>query len=87
MREQNLPLPPLIRGEMEGGYKWEGDRMTTKKQEIIDLIQTLPDTADYDEIMEKIYFKQSVENSLKQIDQGKTISHDEAKERLAKWIK
>ncbi|MEW6236616.1 MAG: hypothetical protein AB1656_14625 [Candidatus Omnitrophota bacterium] len=60
--------------------------MTSKKQEIIELIQTMPDDADYDEIMAQIYFKQSVDRSLKQIEEGKTISHEEAKIRLSKWI-
>jgi len=60
--------------------------MTSKKQEIIDMIQTMSDDADYDEIMAQIYFKKSVERSLEQIQEGKTISHEEAKKRLSKWI-
>jgi hypothetical protein len=58
----------------------------SKKQEIIELIQTLPDDAGYDDIMARIYFKQSVERSLQQIDEGKTLTHKEVKERLSKWI-
>lgn len=58
----------------------------SKKQEIIEMIQTLPDDAGYDEIMARIYFKQSVERSLQQIDEGKTLTHEEVKERLSKWI-
>jgi len=51
------------------------------------MIENLPDEADYDEIMSKIYFRQKVDKSLKQIEEGKVITHDEAKKRIARWIK
>lgn len=60
--------------------------MVTKKQEIIDLVLSMPDDANYDDVMEKLYFKQSVENSLSEIEQGKTLTHEQAKDRLSKWI-
>ncbi|MDP8242657.1 MAG: hypothetical protein P9L94_01140 [Candidatus Hinthialibacter antarcticus] len=60
--------------------------MATKKQEILDLVSSMPDDADYDDVMAKLYFKQTVENSLNEIDQNKTVSHDQAKARLSKWI-
>lgn len=61
--------------------------MKTVKQEIIDMLQSMPDDIDYDEIMEKIYFKQSIQKSLQDITEGRTLTHEEAKARLAKWIK
>ncbi|MBM4311163.1 MAG: hypothetical protein FJ119_09505 [Deltaproteobacteria bacterium] len=60
--------------------------MNTIKQDVIEMIRGLPDEADYDEIMAEIYFRQKVDKSLKQIDQGKTISHQEARERISKWL-
>ncbi|MEW6102493.1 MAG: hypothetical protein AB1630_01540 [bacterium] len=57
------------------------------KQEIIRMIETLPEEIDYDEIMAKIYFKQKLDNSLKQIEEGRIVSHKEAKKRISKWIK
>lgn len=41
-----------------------------------------PDEADYDEILAEIYFRQKVDKSLKQIKDGRVISHEEAKERI-----
>jgi len=61
--------------------------MNTVKQDVIEMIRGLPDEVDYDEIMAEIYFRQKVDKSLKQIDEGKTISHQEARERVSKWIK
>jgi len=61
--------------------------MPTIKEEVVNMIKNLPDEVGYDEIMAEIYFKQKVDKSLKQIDEGKVISHDEAKKRIEKWIK
>ncbi len=61
--------------------------MNTVKQDVIEMIRGLPDEVDYDEIMAEIYFRQKADKSLQQIDEGKTISHQEARERVSKWIK
>jgi len=61
--------------------------MNTVKQDVLEMIRGLPDEVDYDEIMAEIYFRQKVDKSLRQIDEGKTISHQEARERVSKWIK
>jgi predicted transcriptional regulator len=62
-------------------------KMPTVKEETIKMISSLPDEVDYDEIMAEIYFRKRVDKSLKQIDEGKTITHAEAVKRLSKWIK
>jgi predicted transcriptional regulator len=51
------------------------------------MIKQLPDEVSYDDIMAEIYFRQKVDKSLKQIDEGKVISHEEVKQRISKWIK
>jgi predicted transcriptional regulator len=61
--------------------------MLNVKQEVIDMIKKLPEGVDYDEIMAEIYFKQKVDKSLKQIDEGKVIPHEEVKKRMSRWIK
>ncbi len=61
--------------------------MLNVKQEVIDMIKELPEGVDYDDIMAEIYFKQKVDKSLKQIDEGKVIPHEEVKKRMSRWIK
>lgn len=61
--------------------------MASIKKEIIDMIKHLPDDCDYDDIMAEIYFKQKIDNGLEDIKNGKTISHEEVKKRLSKWVK
>ncbi len=57
------------------------------KHDVIEMIEKLPDEVGYDDIMAEIYFRQKVDKSLKQIDEGKVISHEEVKQRISKWIK
>ena len=61
--------------------------MHTIKHEVVRMVNNLPDEVGYDEIMAEIYFRQKVDRSLKQIEEGKVISHEEAKKRISKWIK
>jgi len=62
-------------------------KMQTIKHEVVRMVNKLPDEVGYDEIMAEIYFRQKVDKSLKQIEEGKVISHEEAKKRISKWIK
>jgi hypothetical protein len=50
------------------------------------MIKSLPDEVGYDEIMAEIYFRQKVDNSLRQIDEGKTVTQEEAVKRLSKGM-
>ena len=60
--------------------------MKTIKEDVIEMIENLSDEADYDEIMSEIYFRQKVDKSLKQIEEGKVITHDEAKKRISRKL-
>ena len=57
--------------------------LTSVKNDVIEMIQKLPDEVDHDDIMAEIYFKQKVDKSLKQIDEGKVIPHEEVRERIS----
>ena len=58
--------------------------MPTVKEEVIKIIKKMPDKVDYDQIMAEIYFRQKVDKSLRQIEEGNVISHEEAKKRISK---
>ena len=60
--------------------------MSAVKEEAKKLIEHLPEEATWDDIMEEFYFKKHVDKRLEDLDQGKSISHEEVKERLSKWI-
>jgi hypothetical protein len=56
------------------------------KQHVLEMIQSLPEEITVDDIMAELYFKMQVDSGLKELDDGKGISHEEAKERLSKWL-
>jgi len=61
--------------------------MATEKDNIIKMIKSLPDDVNTEDIMEAIYVRQKIEKGLKDSEMGRTITHEEAKERLTRWLK
>ncbi len=60
--------------------------MSSVKQKVIEMIQSLPEEATVDDIMEELYFKLQVDQGLKELDEGKSISHEEVEKRMSKWL-
>ena len=56
--------------------------MQTAKQAAIQIINQVSDQASWDEIMYEFYVKQKIEKGLKAVEDGRTVSHEEAKRRL-----
>jgi predicted transcriptional regulator len=57
--------------------------MTLAKEEAIHLIESMPDSCTIDDIMYELYVKKKIEKGLKEIDEGKTVPHEEVKKRFA----
>ena len=60
--------------------------MARIKQQVIQIIQTLPDNVTIDDIMAELYFKLQVDAGLKELDEGKGIPHEEVEKRMSKWL-
>ena len=56
--------------------------MQSAKDAARQIIDHLPDQATWDDIMYEFYVKQKIERGLKAADEGRTLSHEEAKRRL-----
>jgi predicted transcriptional regulator len=61
--------------------------MKSAKRSAIEVIEKRPDDSSYDDIMERLFFLQKVEVGLKDIEEGKVVSHEEVKKRLARWLR
>jgi len=61
--------------------------MSTVKEEVIALIQQMPKDAKLTDIMAELYFRQKVDLGLKELDEGKGITHKKVKGRMKKWLK
>jgi len=49
--------------------------MAEIKQQVIQVIQSLPDDVTLDDIMAELYFKLQVDAGLKELDEGKGIPY------------
>ncbi|MCP4088218.1 MAG: hypothetical protein GY746_00275 [Gammaproteobacteria bacterium] len=56
--------------------------MQNAKDAARQIIDHLPEQATWDDIMYELYVKQKIEAGLKAADEGRTVSHQEAKKRL-----
>lgn len=59
--------------------------MSTKEQ-IIKLIKDLPENVTLDDIMRELYVRKKIDKGIQELNNGKVVSHDEAKEKLGKWL-
>ena len=59
----------------------------TTKEKVITMIKELPEDITISDIMAELYFRQNVDEGLKELDEGKGLSHEEAKKRLNRWLK
>ena len=61
--------------------------MTQIKEEVIQMIEKMPDDAGIADIMAELYFRQKVDEGLRELDEGNGIPHEQVRERLAKWLR
>jgi len=57
------------------------------KQELLKAIGELPDEANVEDALEQPYLLYKVDKGIKQADAGELITQDEARRRMAKWLK
>jgi hypothetical protein len=55
------------------------------KQEALDSLQQLPDDADIDEIMYRLYVLNKLRKSREAIARGEVISHEDLKREVEQW--
>ena len=60
--------------------------MITKSQ-LIQTIEDMPEKFSIDDFLDKILLLQKIEAGLNQSENGETLSTEEGKERLSKWLK
>jgi hypothetical protein len=56
------------------------------KNQIIEVIEALPDDVDLDSLIEKLYLLRRLELADEEIAAGKVIEHEEVEKRFAPWL-
>jgi len=59
--------------------------MQTAKQEVMELLQQLPDDSSLEEIQYHLYVRQKIQRGLRDVDQGKVHTQQEVEKRMKKW--
>ena len=52
------------------------------KQAALRVIAQMPDDASLEDIMYELYFRQRIDHGLRELEEGKTVSHEEVKRSL-----
>lgn len=52
------------------------------KKEVEHLLKDLPENAEWDDLMYKIYVRQSIEQGLKDVEEGLIVSHEDIKKKF-----
>lgn len=60
--------------------------MARIKQQVLQIIQSLPGNVTINDIMAELYFKLQVDAGLKELDEGKGIPHEEVEKWISKWL-
>ena len=60
--------------------------MPSVKDSIIDFIKKLPENLTVEEIAYKLYIDERINKAQRQMKDGNFLTHEEAKERLKKWL-
>ena len=60
--------------------------MKTPKDEVRELLDTLPEDASLEDIQYHICVRQKIEKGLEAAQAGQVISHEEVEKRMARWL-
>jgi predicted transcriptional regulator len=59
--------------------------MQPLKQEAMDTLARLPDNADIEEIMYRLYVLDKIRKGREAVEQGRTLTHEELKREIEQW--
>ena len=61
--------------------------MAHVKEQVIELIKSLPEDSTLEDIHYHLYVREKVEHGLKAIDDGRVVSQEDAEKRVEGWLK
>ncbi len=60
--------------------------MSTTKEEVIKIIERMPEEASISDIMAELCFCLKVDSGIRELDEGRGIPHAEVREQMGKWL-
>ena len=59
--------------------------MAVVKEEVLELIEKMPNDCTLEDILYELYFKRKVDQGLQDIREERVMTHEEAKQRMSRW--
>ena len=59
----------------------------TIKQKVCEVIARMPEESTFEDIQYHLYVLECIERGEQDIEDGKTLTHDQVENRLAKWLR
>lgn len=56
------------------------------KQASLRLIERLDEDVSFEDILYELYFLRKVERGRRDVEEGRTVSHDQVKEEFEEWL-
>ena len=56
-----------------------------RRDKAIETMKEFPQEFELEELIERLVFVEKVEKGLQQVEQGKTVSHENVKQMTKKW--
>lgn len=56
--------------------------MSTVKEEARKLVDSLPESATWDDLMYELYVRQKIETGLRAAEEGRVVAHEQVKQRF-----
>ena len=61
--------------------------ITSPKQATLQLVERLEDDVTFEDIIYELYVLEKIQRGMKDAEEGRVVSHEEAKQRLSRWLK
>lgn len=63
------------------------EKMSVVKEQVIELIKSLPDDCTLEDIQYHLYVREKVERGIRAIDEGRLVSQEEVEKKVKEWLK
>ena len=61
--------------------------LPSAKKATLQLVERLDDDVSFEDIIYQLYVLEKIQRGMKDAQEGRVISHEEAKQRLSRWLK
>lgn len=61
--------------------------MNAVKEEVIRIVESLPDDCSYEDVQYQIYVREKIERGMRDIEAGRVVPHEDVEQQIEEWLK